>query len=75
MKERIILQDAREEGFEEGVERGIEQGIEQGIKQGIEQGIRNMLSRGKSVGEIVDFCGYSIELVKQVEESMLTISN
>ena len=62
MKERIVLQDAREEGFEEGVERGIEQGIEQGI--------RNMLSRGKPVEEIVDFCGYSIELVKQVEESM-----
>ena len=67
MKERIILQDARVEGFEEGVERGIEQGIEQGI--------RNMLSRGKSVEEIADFCGYSIELVKQVEESILTISN
>lgn len=67
MKEKIVLQDAREEGFEEGVERGIEQGIEQGI--------RNMLSRGKSVEEIVDFCGYSVELVKKVEESMLATSN
>ena len=27
MKEKIVLQDAREEGFEEGVEQGIEQNI------------------------------------------------
>ena len=31
MKEKVVLQDAREEGFEEGVEQGIEQGIEQNI--------------------------------------------
>lgn len=67
MKERIVLQDAREEGFEEG--------IEQGLEQGIERGIRNMLSRGKSVEEIVDFCGYPVELVKRVEDSMLAATN
>ena len=67
MKERIVLQDAREEGFEEG--------IEQGLEQGIEQGIRNMLSRGKTVEEIVDFCGYPVELVKRMKDSMLAASN
>ena len=34
MKEKIVLQDAREEGFEEGIEQGIERGIEQGVEQG-----------------------------------------
>ena len=54
MKERIVLQDAREEGrSEESYNR-----------------IRDMLSRGKTVDEIVEFCGYPVELVKKVEESM-----
>lgn len=55
MKERIVLQDAREEG---SFDR-----------------IGNMLFRGKSVEEIVDFCGYPVELVKKVEESMLAATN
>ncbi len=67
MKEKIVLQDAREEGIEEG--------IEQGIEQEINNRISDMLSRGKTVEEIVEFCGYSIEQVKQVEESMLAKSN
>ena len=59
MKERIVLQDARDEGkTEESFDR-----------------IRNMLSRGKTVEEIVDFCGYPVELVKKVEESMLAATN
>ncbi len=67
MKEKIVLQDEREEGIEEG--------IEQGIEQEINNRISDMLSRGKTVEEIVEFCGYSIEQVKQVEESMLAKSN
>ena len=67
MKEKIVLQDAREEGIEEG--------IGQGIEQEINNRISDMLSRGKTVEEIVEFCGYSIEQVKQVEESMLAKSN
>ena len=67
MKEKIVLQDAREEG--------IGQGIGQGIEQEINNRISDMLSRGKTVEEIVEFCGYSIEQVKQVEESMLAKSN
>ena len=58
MKERIVLQDAREEGREEGR-------TEESFAR-----IRNMLSKGKTVEEIVDFCGYPVELVKKVEESM-----
>ena len=59
MKERIVLQDARDEGkTEESFDR-----------------IRNMLSMGKTVEEIVDFCGYPVELVKKVEESMLAATN
>ena len=71
MKEKIVLQDAREEGIEEGIGQGIGQGIEQEINNRIS----DMLSRGKTVEEIVEFCGYSIEQVKQVEESMLAKSN
>lgn len=63
MKERIVLQDAREEGKEEGRS-------EESFNR-----IRNMLSRGKSVEEIVDFCGYPVELVRKVEESMLAATN
>ena len=54
MKERVMLLDAREEG----------------IVQGIEQSIENMLRNGKSVDEIVDFCGYPYEQVKSVEDSL-----
>ena len=37
--------------------------------------ISDMLRRGKTVDEIVDFCGYPVELVKKVEESMLAATN
>ncbi len=30
-----------------------------------------MIRRGKTVDEIVDFCGYPYEQVKEVEESLL----
>lgn len=66
MKEWVIIQDAKEEGIEIGIERGIERGIEQGIKQGIS----DMLLRGKTVEEIVDFCNYPYELVKKTEEEL-----
>ena len=56
MKELVVLQDARDEGREEGRRSVIE----------------DMLRRGKTVEEIVEFCGYPVELVKEVEERMLT---
>ena len=76
MKERIYLQDARDEAYEEGREEGRVQGIEYGKKEGAEaerkKSIEDMLRRGKTVEEIADFCGYSKDYIKQVEESMLT---
>ena len=54
MKEMTIIMDAREEGRE--AERL--------------NVITDMLRRGKTVEEIVDFCNYPLELVKEVEESL-----
>ena len=59
MKERIILQDARAEGREEG------KAIRDAEK------IEYMLRNGKTVKQIVDFCGYTYEQVKEVEKSIL----
>ena len=59
MKERIILQDARAEGREEG------KAIRDAEK------IEDMLRNGKTVKQIVDFCGYTYEQVKEVEKSIL----
>ncbi len=66
MKERIILQDARAEGKEEGLAQGRAEGIEEGRNEQI----KSMLSRGKTVEQIVEFCGYTYEQVKTVEEGM-----
>ena len=60
MKERIIFQDLRDEGIEIGRE---DERVEL---------ITNMLRRGKTVEEIVDFCNYPYDEVKRVEESLLT---
>ena len=76
MKEVVLIQDAIDEGIEIGIEQGIEQGrkqgIEQGREQGIEQSIEKMLRRGRTVEEIVDFCGYPYEQVKKVADSIKT---
>ena len=55
MKEWVVIQDARDEGIEEGIEQSIEK----------------MLRNGRSVKEIVDFCGYPYELVKKIEDKLL----
>ncbi len=62
MKERVIIQDAMDEG--------IELGFGQGIEQGKSQMIEGMLRRGKTVDEIVDFCDYPRELVEKVRADM-----
>ena len=64
MKEWVIIQDARDEG--------IEQGIEQGGDIRDAERIEDMLRRGKTVEEIVDFCNYPYELVKKIHDEMLT---
>ena len=55
LKERQILMDEREEG---GDLRDRER-------------ITDMLRRGKTVEEIVEFCGYPYDQVKEIEESFL----
>ena len=63
MKERVMLMDAREEG------------IELGIEQGIRMSIENMLRKGKTVDEIVGFCGYEKDFVEQVEKDMPAVAD
>ncbi len=74
MKEWVIIQDAKEEGIEEGIELGLTQGLEKGRLEGIvlcdNEKIADMLRRGKTVEEIVDFCNYPYELVKKIEEEL-----
>ena len=78
MKEWVIIQDAKEEGIEEGLEQGIELGLTQGLEKGRLEGIvlrdnekiADMLRRGKTFEEIVDFCNYPYELVKKIEEEL-----
>ena len=73
----------KEEGRKEGIKEGRKEGIKEGIKEGRKEGkgirdqemISDMLNRGKSVKEIVDFCGYSAELVEQVEKKMLVAAD
>lgn len=48
------------------LERGIEEGIEQGQRQLIEK----MLKKGKTAEEIADLCDISVEIVKEIEESI-----
>ena len=59
MKEWVLLMDARDEGREE---------------ESTER-ITDMLTRGKTVDEIVEFCGYSRDLVKKVHDSIMTAVN
>ncbi len=44
---------------------------EQGRQEARENDIIGMLQRGKTVKEIVDFCGYPYDQVKKVEENLL----
>ena len=77
-KEYMMLKEMMQDEFEKGVEQGKEIGIEQGKEIGIEQGkelekeqsISMMLSRGKTPEEIVDFCGYPLEMVLKVQEEL-----
>ena len=55
----------------ENREMGIEEGIEQGVNKEQRSQIERLLLKGKSVDEIVELCGYPIELVKSVQESLL----
>ena len=58
MKERVIIQDAMDEG------------MAQGISYRDTQMIEGMLRRGKTVDEIVDFCDYPRDLVEKIRADM-----
>ena len=62
-REVLIREEERAEGREEGREEG--RALE------IKEKITDMLRRGKTVEEIVDFCGYPYDQVKEIEESLL----
>ena len=49
----------------------IEQGIERGIEQGIRKSIEKMLKNGRTPEQIVEFCGYSIDEILSVKQSIL----
>ena len=48
-------------------EKGIEKGIEKGKNERRKEDIKRMLSKGKSVEQIVDFCGYDRAEVEAVQ--------
>ena len=58
----------------ETMQRFKEEGREEGRKEGREQIISEMLQNGKTVEEIVEFCGCPYELVKRVEDKLLVDS-
>ena len=58
MKEWVIVQDAKAEGRDEE-------------KREL---ITSMLQRGKTVEEIVDFCGFSEEIVRAEEEELKLVA-
>jgi hypothetical protein len=53
-------------------EEGREEGIALGTVKRDEEKITEMLCRGKTVEEIVDFCGYSDEQVRKISDSLST---
>ncbi|WP_026517125.1 Rpn family recombination-promoting nuclease/putative transposase [Butyrivibrio sp. MC2021] len=61
-KEAEVMELFKEDGRKEGIAQGIE--LEK------EQSISMMLSRGKTPEEIVDFCGYPLEMVLKVQEEL-----
>ena len=63
MKEWVVIQDARDEGYEDG--------LEDGRGEAHFEVISRMLRSGKTAEEIAEFCGYPIEQVKAVKKEML----
>ena len=45
--------------------------LERGIEQGHRQLIEKMLKKGKTAEEIADLCDISVEIVKEIEESII----
>ena len=64
--------DCHEEGLAEGLERGREEGLVKGREVEKIELIENMLRKGKPPLEIADFCGLELDLIEQVQESILS---
>ena len=53
-----------------GEKKGIDRGITQGRDMRDTEKITDMLRRGKTVDEIVDFCNYPYEQVREIADAM-----
>ena len=68
--EAETMQMFKEEGREEGLAEGREEGIALGTVKRDEEKITEMLRRGKTVEEIVEFCNYPDEQVRRIADSV-----
>ena len=59
---------------EEGIEIGREEGRAEGRNQEQRNRIAEMLQKGKTPQAIADFCGYPMQLIKDVEKSLLVLN-
>ena len=68
MKEKAGVIEMHVLDFDE--EKHNESLLREGRKNAIYESVENMLSKGKTPEEIADFCGYPIDLIHEVEQSM-----
>ena len=71
---QMFKEEGREEGRAEGRVEGLEEGHTKGLAEGREirdrEKITDMLRRGKTVEEIVEFCNYPNEQVRRIADSV-----
>ena len=70
MDRRSEISDAREEGIEEGRKEGRKEGKEEGKKEEKLAIAKNMLNKGKSEEDILDFTGISKEELEKLKEAI-----
>jgi len=61
-KDRDVINTAKEEGREEGMKKGMEKGMEKGIEKVAKQ----MKIKRKSIEEIIEFTGLTIEQIEKL---------
>ena len=65
-----IEDQALKKGIKQGIEQGIEQGREEGRAEGVRSMISDMLRMGKTPEAIAEFCGCSLDLIKEIQSNM-----
>ena len=65
-----IEDQALKKGIKQGIEQGIEQGREEGRAEGVRSMITDMLKMGKTPEAIAEFCGCSLDLIKEIQSNM-----